>query len=265
MVEVASPDLIFSKRKAITTLLPYAIFLEQGGQKAMVDAIFRAARASDSGKFLWRHVILYISRLFEKRSPTSLNRVIALISPYVPWGGALNNTIAVARWAAAASAIPYTVEVGQSVVHALLQIADIELLRPHIPIHMWGWTKRQTSFPAVDHGEPNKGDTSTLLFIRALGDIEILKSYFLLIWSDRWTPVPGIIEDTESSIKKDFCGVGMERHRRDLLERLDHILGRLDQRLEDCRQDKSSLQRDLQVAKKKYTGFRAVLLAVDRR
>ena len=133
MARANDSDLIFKKKKAINTMFPYAIYLEHRKQLGMTNAILRAARISDSkssnlGKFMWRHVVLYISRLFEKRSPTSLDRVITLISPYVPWGGALNNPIAVSRWGAAALAIPYTEEVGQDVVDALFHIAFLDFL-----------------------------------------------------------------------------------------------------------------------------------------
>ena len=117
-----------------------------------------------------------------KRFKASAKRVVidssnaTEISTCVPWHGSLNNKVAVARWAAAASAISYTEEIGQSVVDALLRVAYIDLLRPHIPIDIWRWMKRQTSLPSVYHGDPSRGDASTLHFIRGFGDIEILKS-----------------------------------------------------------------------------------------
>ena len=186
MVETANSNLIFSKRKAINTLLPYAIYLEQDGQQGMIDTILRAARVSTSahsnaGKFMWRQVVLYISRLFGKQSPTSLDRVITLISPYVPWDGALNKTIAVDRWAAAVSTTSYTEEVGQSVVDTLFQIAWVDFLRPHM---------RQPSLPPTHCGPPKGGSGKIVVYVRGLGleDIEILKSYFLLLWTDLYTP-----------------------------------------------------------------------------
>ena len=102
MVRASDSYQIISKRKAINTLFPYAIFLEQNGQQGIMDAILRAAWVSDfdsgnHGKFMWHRVVLYISPLFEKRSPTSLNRVITLISPFIPWNSALNNETAVSR------------------------------------------------------------------------------------------------------------------------------------------------------------------------
>jgi hypothetical protein len=262
MVEAGDPNLIISKRKAINTLFTYAIFLEQGGQQRMVDAILRTARTSNlefqnCGKFMWHHVVLYISRLFEKRSSTSLNRIIVLISPYAPWNGALNNRVAVARWAAASSAIPYTEEVGQSVVDALLQIAYIELLLPHIPDYMWGWLKRRPSLPPICHGLIVGLRAVTVGHIRRLGDIDILKSYFLLVWTDMLILQPSHIHEVEDSIREEFGRIGMEHHRKDLVERLDHVLGQLDRRWVETPW--------VREAKAQYTRFKYLLLEADRR
>ena len=104
----------------------------------------------------------------------------------------------------------------------------------------------------------------TVLFVRGLGDIEILKSYFLLVWTDEWTPIPSVISDTEDCIRQVFGTSGTEHHRRELVERLDHVLGQLDQKLEDCRErNQLTLERDLQDARARYAGFKRVLLEVD--
>lgn len=232
MIEAANSELIFSKRKTINSLFPYAIFLEQGGQRGMIDAVLRTARVSDSkfsnlGKFMWHRVVLYISRLFEKQSPASLDRVITLISPYVPWSGALNNPVAVSRWAEAALAAPYTEEVGRNVVDALFQIAVLDFLRPHIPIEIWGWLKRRPSLPPVYCGLQSAGHMNTVAYVRTLGDIDILKSLFVLVWSVQWSPLEKHVLEMEVSIKEDFGEIGMKDHRRDLMERLDHLLGEL--------------------------------------
>lgn len=261
MAKASDAGRIFSKRKAINTLFPYAIFLEQDGKQEMINTIIRAARVSDSkssnhGKFIWRHVMLYISRLFEKRSPTSLNRLIALISPYVPWDGALNNKIAVARWAAAASTVSYTEEVGQSVVVALFQIALIDLLRPHIPADMWAWLKRRPSLPFTYNGFAKAPDVVIITCVRRLGDIDILKSYFLLVWTYRNAFHPRNFHEMQTSIREDFGGIGMEHHRQDLVEGLDHVLG------EFCRDDEPSAKRE---AKIQYIKLKDLLLELDGR
>lgn len=203
---------------------------------------------------MWHHVVRYTSRLFETQSPTSLNRVIALISPYVPWGGALNKKSAVARWAAAASAIPYTDQLGQNVIDALFQIAFIDLLRPHIPIHMWEWMKRRPSLPPMYHGLLQGPRSTTVAYVRRLGDIDLLKSYFLLVWTDQCLLLSGRIHEVESSIREDFGAVGMGSHRKDLLKRLDHVINQLDHRsYPDWAED----------ARVQYTRLRELLLEVD--
>ena len=260
MVEAADSDLVISKRKAINTLFPYAIFLEQGGRQEMIDAVLRTARVADSkfsnlGKFMWHRVVLYISRLFEKRSPTSLNRIITLISPYVPWTGALNNKIAVSRWAAAALATPHTEEVDRNVVDALFQITTIDFLRPHIPIEIWRWLKRRPSLPPVYRGVQWAAYLGTVAYVRTLGDINILTSLFLLVWSDQCTPHLTNLREMESSIRQDFGGAKMKRHREDLIERLDRVLLLLD-RMEDPSY--------VQVTRVRYTKLKDVLLEVDK-
>ena len=250
-------DLIISKRKAINTLFPHAIFLEQGGRQGMIDAILRTARVSDSktsncGKFMWHHVMLYISRLFEKRSPAYLDRVITFIAPYVPWNGAFNNRIPVTRWAAAASTIQYTEEVGQAVVVALFQIAFIDLLRPHIPIGMWGWVKKQPPLPTIYSGRLDATRATVVAYVRRLGDIDILKSYLFLIWTDRCIFHSNSLHEMESSIREDFSGIGMEHHRKDLLDGLNHILGDLD------------LERVKREVETQYTKLRDLLLEIDK-
>lgn len=258
MVEANDSNLIISKRKAINTLFPHAIFLEQSGKQEMIDAILRTARASDSdpsnfGKFMWHHVTLYTSRLFESRSPTSLNRVIALISPFVSWDDILHNPIAVSRWAAAALAIPYTDQIGQNVIDALFQITNIDLLRPHVPIELWRWLKKRPVMPPVYSGLNRAGFAQTTAHVRRLsdGDIDILKSYFLLVWAGQDSYRFGNFHEMERSVREDFGGAGMEHHRKDLVQQLDHVLGQLEGKGES---------QNVKDAKAQYTALKDILL-----
>ena len=67
------------------------------------------------------------------------------------------------------------------------------------------------------------------------------------------------------SIREDFGGIGMWRHREVLTERLDHVLGRLDLGLEHLRQQKPSLGEDhIQRARGQYGGLKEELLEVDK-
>ena len=147
MIEAADPYLILCKRKAISALFPYVVYLARDGQQGMADTFLRVARASNSNyrEFMWGCVGPYIVPLFGKPTTPSLDSIIILVSHHVPWDSSRVDKDTVARWAAATSAIPYTEEVGQGVVDALLQISYFDSLRPHIPIGIWAWLKRRPS------------------------------------------------------------------------------------------------------------------------
>ena len=268
MVEDPDADVILrSKCKAISTLFPYAIRLEKGGQQQMVDAILRAARVSESISegFKWRHIGTYITAVFGESSPPSLDRAITFSSPYVPWYEGSNSQHAVARWAAAALAVPYSEEVVQNVVNTLLRISDIGTLHSHIPIGIWEWLKKRPSLPPVCRGRSSGSWPSTVLYIRGLGDIEILKSYLLLIWSEWDCLNPAGLLEMQIAIREDFGGVTMWYHRDDLLERLDHVLGELDRGLAYFAQHKPQIDKDeIQKRKEQYGELKNVLLEVEK-
>lgn len=69
-----------------------------------------------------------------------------------------------------------------------------------------------------------------------------------------------------TSLREDFCGTGMGRHRTELLQRLDHVLGQLDRGLDHLKQQNPRLDgQDLFLMKRRYGKLREVLLEVDRR
>ena len=176
--------------------------------------------------FIWHRIKRYLATLFDEPRSHRLNWIITLALPEVPWSCNLHDEKTVARWAAAVSAVPYTKEVGQSVVDALLQIAHIDSLRPHIPIDAWAWLKKSTFLLPLSEGRLKGNKKAVVHHVRGLGNIEICKSYFLLAWSEL-----GFLDDScfagmQVSIREDFSGIGMRRHRKDLIEQLE-------QRLED--------------------------------
>ena len=173
----------------------------------------------------------------------------------------------VARWAAAASAAPYTEEIGQSVVDTLLHIASVDFLRPHIPVDIWTLLKKQPPLPPECLGRSRGSSRDVVLQIRALGDIEILKSYLLLILSE-WDHIDdqllGGLTEMKVSIREDFGGIKMQRHRRDLIKRLDHVLGQLDRGLDHLQQHKPSLDtHHISRAKKQYRELKGVLVEIE--
>ena len=267
-LEVMASDLdtdstSWSKRKAISALFPYAIRLARGGQQEMLDAICRVASKSTRGGFMWHCIGLYATTLFDESSPPCLNQAIALASPLVDWDDGSYTEDAVARWAAAALATPYSEEVGRSVINALLQIASVDFLQSHIPIDIWVWLNRRPSLPPVCRGRSRASSSGACSHIRGLGDIEILKSFFLLVWSE-WSflEFAGLAE-MELTIREDFGGVGMWHHREPLVERLDYILGQLDRGLEYFKHHKPTLREGtIRLMKEQYAELKEVLLEI---
>ena len=261
---------IHPRLKAINALLPYAVSLARDGQQGMANTVLRVSRALNPNhrEFMWPRVRPYIVPLFGKPTTPSLGSIIILALYHLPWDSNQVDGDIAAEWATATSAVPYTEEVGQSVVDTLLQIASVDSLRPRIPIDIWAYLKRRPSPPPEYLGRWKGIQEDVVRHVRALGDIEILKSYFLFIWSE-WYPIeyprePGPLREMLASIREDFDGVGMWRHRKELINRLDHILGQLDLGLKHLRLRKPSLDDyDVRRAKEQYGELKKLLLEVD--
>ena len=267
MARADDHQLIHDKRKAISSLIPYLLRQDQVRQQEILGALSHVAVTSNFEQSMWRHIQPYITTLSNDPSPHFLNQIIALGSSYVSWHHGQHNETMVIRWAAAASTVPYTEVVGQSVVDALLQIASVDSLRPHIPVGVWAWLKKRPSLPPVCYGRSRGTTINVVRHVRALGDIEVLKSYLLLVWSE-WDPISsrsGGLAEMEVAIREDFGGIGMGCHREDLIKHLDHVLGQLDQRLEYLKEHRAGLhERNVQWTKEKYWKLKGVLLDVDR-
>jgi len=170
--------LIRSKHKAITALLPYAVQQEADGQAEMFNKFLDVARDSKDRRFTWFHI-----RHYSIPYDTS-SRALVLISPYIRWDQLTDREYLIQRWAAAAFEVPRTEEVAQSVVDTLLQIASQGELLPHIPIDMWPWLTKRPTLPPICLGRNIGTCAHVVKAVRALSDIEILKSYFFLVWSE---------------------------------------------------------------------------------
>jgi len=204
--------------------------------------------------------------LSNTQSPPSLHLIAILASPHVSWHDKPYDGSMVAKWAAAALAVPYTEEVGQNVVDTLLHIASVDSLRPHIPIDVWTWLKKQPSLSPECSGRSRGSSGDVVRRVRAFGDAEILKSYLLLVWSE-WDHIDdgqsGGLAEMETSIREDFGGIAMGPHRQDLIERLDRVLGQLDVGLDHPQQDKPSFDaHHISLAKTQYSELRRVLMEI---
>ena len=268
--------------KATNAILPYAIRLGRNRQQEMVDAILEAVDAlprildallpedageSDCGSFIWKRILPYMAPLFDEPIPPLLNQAIALaLSNPIVWFGdvELREEAMVAVLASVASAAPYTEEGGRSVVDALLQVASIGFLRPYIPIELWAWLNKRPSLPPRCFGRIRGSAPRVVRYVRGLGNIEILKSYLLLVWSE-WDPLyQDGLPELCTSVREDFGGIGLWDNREDLIKRLNHILGQLDQGFEHIKRGRPWDSRaKFQLQKKQYRTLRDLLQAVD--
>ena len=177
MAQVEDPDQIWSKRKAINALFPYAVWREWGGDHRMVDAFLGIARAPNIGILVAEPIV---TTLVDGASPGSPTRVMTLVSPYMRWVMPGFNKNTVTWWAAVAFAVLYTEEVDQSVVDALLQIASIDTLQPYIPVDIWAWLKKRPSLPPTCRGRWVGTMNYVVHRVRELRDVEILESVILV-------------------------------------------------------------------------------------
>ena len=195
----------------------------------MADAISRVW-TSNSPEPCQGPVGPYAVWLLGKLGIPPLRRAIPLIFPTITWN------------------------VDQDPVDLLLQIARNDRLLPHIATEIWTLLKERPSLPRVCRGRWGGTAQRVVQHIRRLGDTEILKSYYLIVWSEWDYLYPDGLDEMEISIREDFGGIGMKGHRRDLMEQLDRVLGEL----EDPSHDNSDYK------KEQYGRLRQVLLEFDR-
>ena len=257
---------ISTKRKAIATIFHFAISLERDGQQGMFDLALQVLRhAPGLQRFMWSQAQRHTDALFQESSAPSLNRAIVHTSPHRPWNCWNENEVA--RWATAVLAIPYTEQVGRSVVDATLQIASSDSLRPRIPIGVWALFKNQPSLPSHCWGRAMGAGPDIIRHVQGLGDCEILKSYFILVWSE-WRYIPNYhINAAEISIREAFCETDGGHHLGDLVRRVDQVLGELGRGLGHFRQrDGQDAFMPLEIwnRKQQYGKLKRILLEVER-
>ena len=249
-----------SKRKAISALLPYAVWQERDGQPEILDSILRAARASRMLTFVWYRADQFLSTKLSKASP----RTVVLVLPYIIRRDFTDREALIRRWAAIAPAVPYIEEAAQGMVDMLLQLASEDELVRHVPIDLWSWLTRCPPLPPVCQGRYDRTCAPVVDAVRALKDVDVFKSYLLVVWSE-WDNLRfnGFYK-MHTSIQEDFGGIGMGHHRADLIQRLDHILEQLDRGLEHFKKyDPETDEWDLRIRKDRYQELRETLLKTN--
>ena len=261
----ASEDtyIIECKRKAVTAFFPYAVWRERVGDSRMMDAFLTAAKVFGSKTSLWYPIVPFIPTLFG----AATSQTVVETSPYVPWDRVLDDPSVVAVWAEATTAVPDTEEVNRRVVDALLQIASVDFLRPHVPDDTWSWLNKRPTLPAECIGRSIGTKKHTVRRIRQLRDVETLKSYFLLVWSE-WNLIgeeSGGFAEMLTSIHEDFGGIGMGRHREDLIKQLDDTLTWLNRCLgTSALIDPTSPNAEIRFAMERYGELKRALAELDR-
>ena len=237
--------LIFSKRKAICTLLPHVVSLRQFRWGKILTETLHPSDFSQTVRFLARYVKPMVTALFDKPGSHLADRAVLFVSPRLPsplgfwdnssiskWNAiALNVSKGVSKGAVGVDVVGETavndIEVSESVADMLLQFASDEILRPQILAETWVWLKKPRSLPVCSWGRRVGTTDAVVRHIRGLGDIETLKSYFLLVWSE-WNNLHDEgLREMEISMREDFGGAEGLRDREELIERLDWVLGQL--------------------------------------
>ena len=255
-------DTLYRNRKAITALFPYVMWQERYRQRPETFNVF--LHAVDAAKsytgFLWHCVQPFMNTLLNDAGDVSLKRVAMLVSSDIPWEKQESRGL-VRAWVATVSAIPKEKEVAPSVVNALLQIAYFELLPPGNHGDVWSWLTLRPSLPPICRGRLVGSDLNVMQQVRGLKDIEILKSYLLVVWSE-WDSLCDSSAMCEC-IREEFSGVEANSHRADLLQRLDEVIGELDRGLAYLRRDRPDLrEEELPKRKGQYEELRRILMAI---
>ena len=237
--EAEDHGLLWSKRKAITTFLPHAVWQERSGRPEALDTILHVARASRKLWFRWHRVDKFASTLLSEATP----RAAALASPHIPWDRLTDGGDLIQQWAAVAPVAPDTEEVAQSVVDVLLQIASVDELVPYIPTDLWSRLAKCPPLPPICQGRHLGTRAHVIDAVWALKDISVFKSYLLVVWSEWDHLYPDGLDKMHTFIRKGFGGIGMEHYRAELIGRLDHVLGELDRAVESPKPHNLDLHR----------------------
>jgi len=156
-------------------------------------------------------------------------------------------------WMETASAVPYTDDVGGSVVVGLLNMASSDRLLSHIPLVAWNWLKKLPVLPPECGELLPEATESAVRGIHQFGGAKLTALYLHTIWSEEHKPRYDEIPVMSRLIREELGEIGAAGYRTDLIRRLDHVLLRLDQSQGDW------------WVKARHEDFRSELLEVDEK
>ena len=225
------PDAIISEYKAITALFSYAARQGQEGDSRLLDAFLCTVNYSPhASRWTRRYIRPVIPKLLAEGSSITLKRAAVLALPYLEltWIDSDNIRGFSELWISSADVLEDTEDVCQAVVDVLLQMVFFHSVRAHITPNAWSWLGKRPSLPPRCHGRLLCAIGSNVLpAIRARNDTRLFTSYLITMWSEwdcagKWAS-KGMCE----TLWEEFCGEsdGVREHRRDLLVRLNSVLG----------------------------------------
>jgi len=155
-------------------------------------------------------------------------------------------------WMEAASAVPYTNDVGGNVVMGLLNMASSDKFLSHIPLVAWNWLNKRPVLPPECAALLPMVTESAVQMIHQLGGVKLIASYLHIIWSEERKLQGEGVSVMGRLIREELGGVEAAGYRTDLISRLDYVLLQLGQR-----------QGEL-LGKEGYEELRRELLKVDK-
>lgn len=159
-------------------------------------------------------------------------------------------------WIAAASTLPYTDDVGESVVDTLLQMAFQDGLRSHIPVEAWSWLKKRPVLRPDCQGLKFGASLEVFEAVREVGDLELITSYLFVVWSKWSHSHPKGFTAALEFIRSGLRGIEGAGYHADLIQRLDDVLSQINSDSPPPPQAADSVSW--------YTEFRKALKEVNR-
>ena len=243
--------------------------MAQGGDTRLLDEILLAvSRSSQGSSWVRRGIGPLISGMlsaawgFDVRARIA---VCALSCVEDAWFHVPDKYIFIQHWISAASSLRYTPEIGRSVVEVILRMACVYQWRPHITMKAWGWLARRPQLPPVCRARSLCcNDLGAISKVESLKDIEILKGYLIVVWSEWDWLAPWVCSYMCTVIRKHFRGERKRGHRDELRDRLLHIRKQLDLGLDYLREHGSEMSAAcFQPTKEAYEALMETLSEVE--
>jgi hypothetical protein len=212
-----------------------------------------------------------IPRLLAGGSPITLKRAAILALPHLElaWLDSTDICTFIEVWTCAADALEDMEGVCEAVVDVLLQMAFFHSVRAHITPKLWSWLNKRPCLPPRCRGRLLCSIGSNVLpAVRSRKDAKLLTSYLITMWSEWDCAGEWAFEGMREALWEEYCrdGVGasaggMEDCRKDLIARLNFVLGELGRGLEYLRMRHPDMRPDeFGVIKERYRELKRILV-----